>query len=216
MIFTFSRSFECEPKGIYNPSVYCFMNTGMQCLLSIPELNSYFLTEKFKKDRVSKITQSASNALNEFISKYSKTSSSIRACESLFKICHSFLEPSQQHDCQEFLRRFLSKIQEELNYNKKYSFPDKANYQKVWEIYRENNPSFIDSIFCGLMRSSVICNKCKYKSDTYDPFLDMSVPIRRKQHETLENCLDTYFSEEFIDCDYKCSSCKKKTSVTNL
>lgn len=189
------------------------MNTCMQCLLSIPELNSYFITEKYKKDRVTKNNQVASNALNEFICQYNKANSSLRACESLFRICHSFLEPGQQHDCQEFLRRFISKIQEELNYNKKYTFPDKASYQKVWEIYRENNPSFIDNIFCGLMRSSVICNKCRYKSDTYDPFLDLSVPIKRKQNETLENCLDAYFSEEFIDCEYKCSSCKKKTSV---
>ena len=29
----------------------------------------------------------------------------------------------------------------------------------------------------------------------------------------LVNMLDNYFSEEEIDCDYKCESCKKKTSI---
>ena len=66
------------------------------------------------------------------------------------------------------------------------------------------------------MRCSVICNKCNYESDTYDPFMDLSVPIKKKPVETLENCLDNYFAKEFIDCEYKCSKCKKTTSVSNI
>ena len=187
----------------------------MQCLLSIPELNSYFLDGNYNDEKVSNNNPITNNTMNDFIQLYNKAGSHLKPYKSLYKICHSFLEPNRQHDCQEFLRRFLSKIQEELNFNKKYSFPDKAVYEKVWEIYRQNNPSFIDKLFCGLMRSSVICNKCNSKSDTYDPFLDLSVPIKRKHSDTLDNCLDNYFSEEFIDCEYKCSSCKKKTSVKN-
>jgi ubiquitin C-terminal hydrolase len=65
---------------------------------------------------------------------------------------------------QEFLRRLLGKIQEELNVNKKYTIPDKITCNDYWKIYRENNPSFIDNMFTGLMRSSVICHKCKHQS----------------------------------------------------
>ena len=149
-----------EPRGLYNPSVYCFMNTCLQCLVSLPELNHYFSSGLYK----GKKSPVACNALREFIETYNNAGKSLKACSSIYKICHSFLEPNQQHDCQEFLRRFLSKIQEELNTNKKYTFPDKAGYEKVWQIYREHNPSFIDTLFAGLMRSSVICNKCNYKS----------------------------------------------------
>jgi ubiquitin C-terminal hydrolase len=189
------------------------MNTCIQCLLSIPEFNFYFSNGKYKYDNITKNSQIACEALNELVSYYNKSKKSIKAPDSVFRICHSFLPPNEQHDCQEFLRRFLSKIQEELNLNKKYSFPENSNYKKVWDIYKENNPSFIDNLFCGLIRSSVICNKCKSKSDTYDPFLDLSVPIRRKKNDTLENCFDTYFNEEFIDCEYKCGACKRKTTV---
>lgn len=189
------------------------MNTCLQCLLSIPELNAYFIYEKYKINKITKVNQTASGALNEFIQIYNKTSISLQPFNPLYEICNSFLQPNRQHDCQEFLRRFLSKIQEELNYNIKYTFPDKSSYEKVWEIYRQNNPSFVDNLFCGLMCSSVICNKCKSKSDTYDPFLDLSLPIQRKNNESLENCLDDYFNEEFIVCEYKCSSCKKTSSV---
>jgi ubiquitin C-terminal hydrolase len=132
----------------------------MQCLVSLPELNYYFSNKLYE----GKKSTPACNALREFIDTYNSAGSSLKACNSLYKICHSFLPANEQNDCQEFLRRFLSKIQEELNGNKKYTFPDKATFDKVWQIYKENNPSFIDTLFSGLMRSSVICNKCGYKS----------------------------------------------------
>jgi len=202
-----------HPKGIHNPSVYCFMNTCMQCLFSIPELNYFFSSQNYKKEIKNKINISGCEALYEFIDSYNSAGRRIKSPQSLFAVCHSFLQPQRQHDCQEFLRKFLSKLQEEMNFNKKYTFPDKITYEKAWNIYREVNPSFIDGIFTGLIRSSVYCNKCQFRSDTYDPFMDLSVPIQRKNMERLENCLDNYFAKEFIDCEYKCSSCKKKTSV---
>lgn len=205
-------SIQLSPKGLFNPSVYCFMNTCLQCLLSIPEFNNYFSEEIYTQDKKSKKSGTC-NAVKELIEAYNSSSSSLKAPNSIYKVCHSFLEPNQQHDCQEFLRRFLSSLQEELNYNKKYNFPDKSTFDKAWQIYRDINPGFIDTLFSGLMRSSVICNKCGYRSDTYDPFLDLSVPFKRKSAETIENCLENYFTKEFIDCEYKCSSCKKKTSV---
>ncbi len=139
------------------------MNTCLQCLISLPELNYYFNNGLYK----GKKNTICCNAFKEFIENYKNSSGCLKACPSMYKMCHSFLEPNQQHDCQEFLRRFLSKIQEELNTNKKYTFPDKATQEKVWQIYKEFNPSFIDSLFTGLMRSSVICNKCGFKSGKF-------------------------------------------------
>jgi ubiquitin C-terminal hydrolase len=132
----------------------------MQCLVSLPELNYYFSNQLYKK----KSSTPACNALKEFIDSYGSASSSLKACSSIYKICHSFLAPNEQHDCQEYLRRFLSKIQEEINTNNKYTFPDQGSFDKVWQMYRDHNPSFVDTLFSGLMRSSVICNKCGYKS----------------------------------------------------
>ena len=51
----------------------------------------------------------------------------------------------------------------------------------AWSIYREVNPSFIDSVFTGLMTSTVKCLKCSHCSYTYDPFLDLSVSIEKKK-----------------------------------
>ena len=76
------------------------MNTCLQCLISLPELNYYFSSGNYK-GRKSPV---ACNALKEFIDTYNNAGNSLKACASIYKICHSFLEPNQQHDCQEFLR----------------------------------------------------------------------------------------------------------------
>lgn len=136
----------------------------MQCLISIPEFNFYFATNTYQNDKLISKTASSCEALSEFIDLYFNADKDLKPNNQLYKVCHSFLESGQQHDCQEYLRRFLSRIQEEINGTKKYTVPDKASYKQVWDIYRENNPSIIDSLFSGLMRSSVICNKCSAKS----------------------------------------------------
>jgi ubiquitin C-terminal hydrolase len=195
----------------------------MQCLLSIPELNHFFSEQVYKvESKNTKKTFIACNAIKDLIDNYSGESDKyLRPPGSLYKVCHSFLEANTQHDCQEFLRRLLGKIQEELNLNKKYTIPDKINYIDYWKLYRDNNPSFVDNMFAGLMRSSVICHKCKHQSgkllriilDTYDPFLDISLPIERRTRSLMQ-CFEIYFAKEDIDCEYKCESCKKKTSIT--
>ena len=204
------------PRGLYNPSVYCFMNTCLQCLSSMPELNQYFLIGKYEKEKKSKKATHACNAYNEFLKIYKNEDSCFRPPKSIYSTCHSFLQPHQQHDCQEFLRRFLGAIQDELNKNQKYTFPDNITLEKAWKIYRDVNPSFIDSVFTGLMRSSVKCCKCGHPSYTYDPFLDLSVSINSKGKDYLDSCLEKYFGEEKIDCGYKCEKCHKKTSVRKI
>jgi len=216
------------------------MNTCMQCLLSIPEFNHYFVNKTYTKEKTSNKKNTSCEALKEFIDCYMNSTYSIKPTSGMYDICHSFLAPREQHDCQvflfspiiylnlsqEFLRRLLAKIQEELNGIKKYTIPDQCYFLKAWKIYKDHNPTMIDTIFSGMLRSSVICQKCNYQSskifgfngyfyylDTHDPFMDISLPIKRKLKLSLEQCLDNFFEPEFIDCDYKCSKCKKLTSV---
>ena len=189
------------------------MNTCLQCLCSIPELNYYFKTEQYtiEKRNNSKKTNACA-AYRELILQYIANDDSFQPPNSLYRKCHDLLEPNQQHDCQEFLRRFLGAMTDELNKNKIYKFEDNITMEKAWSTYRAINASFIDSVFTGLMRSSVICSKCGHASYTYDPFMDLSVSIKKKR-DLLEYCLERYFGKEKIDCGYKCEKCHKKTSV---
>jgi len=77
------------------------MNTCLQCLISIPEFNTYFLKKNYKNEKMSKKSMSldACEAMTEFINCYSNCSrSSMIAPKSLYSICHSLLPRNQQHD----------------------------------------------------------------------------------------------------------------------
>lgn len=163
IIFSSLKTLTLKPKGIYNPSVYCFMNSAMQCLVSIPELNNYFLNKNYlNKAKCNK--PSACNALNKFIKDYISANSILESPSSLFNLCHSFLSPNKQHDCHEFLIKLLEKIQLEINGKANYNL-DKAKYfYEAWIVYNKSNCSIIDSTFIGLFKSKVKCHKCNYIS----------------------------------------------------
>ena len=118
------------------------------------------------------------------------------------------------HDSQEFLVCFLQALQEELNNDEKYVIPEKATMEQRWIIYRKINNSFIDSVFTGLMRSTVECKNCHHKSQTFDPFIDLSVSINK--YSNLDKCLKQFFENEKIDCEYKCDNCKNQVKVSNF
>ena len=118
----------------------------------------------------------------------------------------------RMHDCQEFFVCFLEALQDELNSKEKYNIPENSSMQLRWILYRQSNNSFIDSVFTGLMRSTVQCKQCHYKSFAYDPFIDLSVSINK--YKNLEKCIKQYFENEKIDCEYKCENCKKISKVS--
>ena len=217
-------SFEGEslkPIGLYNPSIYCFLICVLQVLLSIPELNFYFLSKlylsKDKKNNISEYARKENktiicDAFHDFIQLYLLGREAIGIPLELKRICIKLLGGMRMHDCQEFFVCFLEALQDELNTKEKYNIPENSSMQLRWITYRKSNNSFIDSIFTGLMRSTVQCKKCEYKSITYDPFIDLSVSINKSKN--LEKCIKQYFENEKIDCEYKCDNCKKLSKVS--
>lgn len=161
--FSSLKKIGMKPKGIFNPSVYCFMNSSMQCIVSIPELNYYFLNGDY--EYVVKSTKNtALDALQEFLEYYKDSTGSFKPPSSLYSVCHSFLHPNRQHDCHEFFIKFLSRIQDEINGKPKYSLDKVKSASEAWTIYISKNHSIIDHCFAGLFKSSVKCHKCGYIS----------------------------------------------------
>jgi len=52
-----------------------------------------------------------------------------------------------------------------------------AQAEKAWRDYVRKNDSIITDIFAGQLQSTVECSVCQHKSYTFDPFLDLSVPV---------------------------------------
>ena len=220
------KKIDLNPLGLKNPSIYCYMNCCLQLLLSIPELNYYFLYKRYKQDPNHKTL--ISDDFSEFIHLYqyyiNRHEIQMDLPPSMFGICNLLVPRGVMNDCEEFLILLIKSVQEELNHIKNKSSENKNSYdyngddsdkniQKRWSSYRVLNSSFADSIFTGYTASSVICNKCNKTSYNYEPFMDLSIPIP-KSDKSINKCLDIYFETEFIDCDYHCDRCNNITNVS--
>ncbi|XP_056286045.1 ubiquitin carboxyl-terminal hydrolase 31-like [Pseudoliparis swirei] len=89
---------------------------------------------------------------------------------------------NSQHDAQEFLLWLLDRVHEDLNH---IIHPDIRPPRKP-PIEEENAPegsplpapgSFVHELFQAQYRSSLTCPHCQKQSNTFDPFLCISLPI---------------------------------------
>ena len=112
----FERTY-LNPIGIMNRSIYCYMISCLQVLLSIPELNYYFLFKKYKRpEQKTLICDDYSN----FISKYQnleKNQKHMKLPSSIYSICNSLLQKGIMQDSEEFFILFLKSMKDELNPN---------------------------------------------------------------------------------------------------
>ncbi|KAL4504367.1 hypothetical protein ABPG72_009813 [Tetrahymena utriculariae] len=204
-------------RGLHNQSNYCYLNASVQCLLSIPELNSYFLSEEFR--RVVKL-QGTRKALRivpvyaDMVKLYEKTSeNNILDMNLLKKVIKKPFIPHEQHDAQEFIRYILSEIQDELNPILPSKNPTQfKDSEEAYQYYLRFQNSIIDYVFSGQLSSNVNCSKCGYISRTYDPFLDLSVGMDSKT-TSVQDCLNKFFSEEILSDDYKCEKCNQNNKA---
>lgn len=106
-----------------------------------------------------------------------------------------------QHDSQEFLLWLFDKMHEDLNMiaTKKFSFSRRPSMRRSTSQRNMEkkspknsstsdgkspgelaNSSFIQKVFQGQYQSSLICRNCERRSNTTDPFLCLSLPIRQR------------------------------------
>lgn len=121
----------------------------------------------------------------------------------------------RQEDSHEFIRELISKSDEAAAKHSK----------RLLDIYErpvakllpgEEPPptpkptSQLFALFGSFLRSRVTCGKCGYHSDTFDPYMDISVELTS---HSLEHCLRHFTAPEQLDLDnmYKCGSCKKRS-----
>lgn len=97
-----------------------------------------------------------------------------------------------QQDTQEFLAFLLDGLHEDLNRIQKKPYIEKpestdemvgdneaiANLaQQHWSIYKQRNDSVIADLFGGLYQSTLVCPDCEKVSITFDPFMDLTLPL---------------------------------------
>jgi len=130
-----------------------------------------------------------------------------------------------EQDSQEFLRYLLQGLHEDVNRVQRKPVAikidekaeermrEKDRAKASWDRYLSIDNSAIVDIFVGQLKSTLECSHCQYKSITFDPFWDLSVPLPRgKSTSTLQECIQLFMSKEELDGNERpmCAKCKQK------
>lgn len=186
--------------GLHNLGNTCFLNATLQCLSYTPPLVNHLLSDEHT-DSCKQVGFCMMCELQVHIRRcYENSGHAIKPQSILqkLKVIAKHMHFGRQEDAHEFLRYVVDALQKScLN-----------GYLKLDKYSRET--TVINQIFGGFLRSQVQCMKCKEKSNTYDPYLDISLDIKSVQ--SLERAFEKYVTAEVLDHDnsYMCTRCQRK------
>ncbi|KAF8402102.1 hypothetical protein HHK36_013054 [Tetracentron sinense] len=165
-------------QGLVNLGNTCFFNSVMQNLLAMDRLRDYFLKLDLS---VGPLTMALKKLFGE--TSPETESRNVTNHKTVFGcICTNApqFRGYQQQDSHELLCCLLDGLHtEELRArNLVNSSGDVEITSKI-----TSNPvdTFVDSIFGGKLISTVCCVECGHSSIVYEPFLDLSLPVRTKK-----------------------------------
>uniref|UniRef100_A0A665V2F1 ubiquitinyl hydrolase 1 n=1 Tax=Echeneis naucrates TaxID=173247 RepID=A0A665V2F1_ECHNA len=192
--------------GLKNHGNTCFMNAILQCLSNTELFAEYLALEQFKggdttgtnekaktngvlepkkgiqqQDEAGEVTEQLSGLVRalwtfEYTPQHSRDFKNVVSKSALQ------FRGNSQHDAQEFLLWLLDRVHEDLNH---IIHPDSRPPRKP-PVEEENPPegsplpapgSFVQELFQAQYRSSLTCPHCQKQSNTFDPFLCISLPI---------------------------------------
>lgn len=187
--------------GFSNLGNTCYMNSALQCLLHVPEINNYFFLDIHNKELNTtnalgfkgEVAMAFASLLHKAFDPTSLVSS-ISPRDFKYTIGHysSMFLGYQQQDSQEFLSWLLDALHEDLNriLNKPYSEKPELSdedignqraimelAEKCWAQHKQRNDSVIVDLFTGLYQSTLVCPDCGKTSITFDPFSDLTLPL---------------------------------------
>lgn len=197
--------------GLANLGNTCYMNSALQCLLHVPEINFYFFFNLFELElnesnplgNKGDVAITFGSLLHKLFdnSNTSQSYVSPRDFKHTIGRYSSLFQGYQQQDSQEFLSWLLDALHEDLNriYNKPYCEKPELKDEDInnsnailelartcWDQHKKRNDSIIVDLFTGMYQSTLVCPECSKTSITFDPFNDLTLPlpINKKWYHT--------------------------------
>lgn len=184
--------------GLRNHGNTCFMNATLQCLSNTELFAEYLALGQYRLGRPEpspepeqpagrgphgqgEVTEQLAHLVRalwtlEYTPQHSRDFKSIVSKNALQ------YRGNSQHDAQEFLLWLLDRVHEDLNHAVKQSGQPPLKPPSETDMMPEG-PSFpvcstfVQELFQAQYRSSLTCPHCQKQSNTFDPFLCISLPI---------------------------------------
>lgn len=188
--------------GLSNLGNTCYMNSALQCLAHVFEVNSYFVYNMHERElnKVNplgykgEIAVAFSSLIHKLFDYLNSAQSFVTPREFKYTIGRysTMFHGYQQQDSQEFLSWLLDALHEDLNriYDKPYVEKPELKEEDIdnpealvelantcWHQHKQRNDSIIVDLFTGLYQSTLVCPTCSNKSVTFDPFNDVTLPL---------------------------------------
>ncbi|KAM6032739.1 LOW QUALITY PROTEIN: ubiquitin carboxyl-terminal hydrolase 42-like [Theristicus caerulescens] len=185
--------------GLQNLGNTCFLNSILQCLTYTPPLANYMLSREHTQSCPEEgfcMMCTMETHINQVLCCSNNAIKPTSVINGLKRIGKHFNFGSQE-DAHEFLRLTVDALQ-------------KACLKGNTKLDRSSqSTTLIYQIFGGYLRSRVKCLNCQAVSDTYEPFLDITLDI--KAVTSVTGALQQFVKTEQLDSEnnYECSKCKK-------
>ncbi|PAA82104.1 hypothetical protein BOX15_Mlig003458g3 [Macrostomum lignano] len=199
------HSYTGLPFGFTNEGNYCYMISVLQSLLHTPAFINFVLSSHVSTCRIVPSVDKWC-AVCEFVRYYKRYSCGPgsacypRAFMNRLSAISPTMRLNRQEDAHEFLRGLLDYMESNCLHG----------YTGA-ESKRASNP--IRVLFCGKLKSSVLCSKCGAQSQTFDDFMDLSLCIQSSNN--LIDCLQRFVSADLLKDSnaYKCEKCRTKVTA---
>ncbi|KAM3269998.1 ubiquitin carboxyl-terminal hydrolase 23 [Capsicum chacoense] len=192
--------------GLQNLGNTCFLNSVLQCLTYTEPLAAYLESGKHQSScRMAGFCVLC--AIQKHVSRALQATGKILAPKDLVSnlrcISRNFRN-ARQEDAHEYMVNLLESMH-------KCCLPSGVPSESP-SAYEK---SLVHKIFGGRLRSQVQCMQCKFCSDKFDPFLDLSLEILKA--DSLYKALGHFTAGELLDGgqrQYQCQQCKQKVKAT--
>ncbi|NXG50379.1 UBP36 hydrolase, partial [Psilopogon haemacephalus] len=190
--------------GLRNLGLSCFLNASLQCLTHTAPLATYLLSGEHSRSCLREgfcmLCTMESHVGRAFAS-----SGQVIRPEGIiknFKNIAQHLSLRRQEDAHEFLRCTIEAMQQACG-NSCAQLDGQSQ-----------DPTLVQQIFGGVLRSRVVCLQCQKVSDTYEPYLDLALEIGGAM--SVEQALEQFVQAEMLcgDNAYRCSSCQQEVSAS--